>query len=81
MLFLALLLVMLRELNKSSFWFDYNHHACATLLTISFIIFIGALLILRQVAWVVIETKSEIAKKQREQDNQSTKEAVTPISE
>jgi len=75
-LFCAILFLMCRMLAKESIIFPNNHTLCVTFLILSFASTITSILILRQITWVVIETKEEVAKKGREQEKSSAEEIV-----
>ena len=82
-LFFALAFLMLHILVKDKDCFMYNssRHLSIFLLIASFVCELGGILILRQVAWAVIETKEEVAKKNREKELQKEHKIInSPIN-
>jgi cation transport ATPase len=79
-LFSALLFVMLDKLVKDKDLGFYSHTLSMALLFSSFTMFIIGVLILRQVAWMTINTKHDVAIREREAKAKVNEEnIITPI--
>jgi hypothetical protein len=70
-LFLSLLMIMIDKINKSSTFWIYNQKATILFLSLSFTCALIVILVIKQVAWKVIETKEILDKTDgnKEKDN------------
>ena len=78
-LFAALFFVMLYMLSKDESIVTYKHYLSVILLSLSLVCFLCGILILRQVAWISIETKEEIGKRAKEKELQA-EQVVSPLA-
>lgn len=71
----SLFFIMLSKLNEASLVITYRDWVYIVLLSLSFVCTVLSILVLKQIAWKVIETKDEISRREK----QKTAPSITPV--